>query len=582
MKKIHLPLAFLLFSPLLYAEDKVFPAEGWDKPHPFASPNAVVGGQLVQNSIQGKSLNAYLDNYTSTYQVFGAMYETLLNMDPATLEFTPGLAIRWTIADDQKTFTFELDPAAKWSDGKPVTAEDVRWTWEAVMAPENDTGANKVSLGMFDPPEVLGERTVRFQAKEVHWRTLMSAGGFYILPKHACEKLDFNTINFEFPVVSGPYRLGAFREHVSATLERRADWWARGRRSNQNTGNFQTLAYRFFTDQDNAFEALKKGDIDVFAVYTARQWANETQGERFDKHWIVRQKIHNQQPVGFQGFAMNMRRAPYDDARVRRALAMLLDRATLNSAFMYDAYFLHASYYEDLYAGEFAKDKPAAIPFDPAAAVKLLNEAGWARNAQTGNLEKDGKPFVIHFLTRDASQDRFYAFYSAELKKHGIELKIDRKDFASWMRDMRAFNYDMTWSSYGGGNFRDPEYMWSSAEADRPSGANVTGFRDPAVDALIERQKTVFDLAERNAILREIDATLTAQVPFVLLWNISSTRLLYWDKFGRPPTVLDKYNGEGAVSGLWWYDEDLAAELEDARQNGDPLPLRPEEVFFKE
>ena len=581
MNKFLPLLLSVCFSQKMVSAEEVFPKnEDWDTPNPLASPDAVPGGRLVLNSVQGKSLNGYLDNFTHTQQLFGSMYETLLGMDPLTADFAPGLANRWRVSDDQMVFTFEIAPAAKWSDGKPVTAEDVRWTWQAVMDPASDTGHHKLILGAFEPPEVLDEHTVRFTAREAHWRNLLSAGTFEILPRHAFEGRDFNTLNFEFPVVSGPYRLAAFRENVSATLERRADWWARGRKMNQGVCNFQTLVFRFFTDQDNAFEALKKGDIDAFAVYTARQWANETQGERFDKHWIVKQRVTNHHPVGFQGFAMNMRRPPYDDARVRRALAMLLDRETLNRTFMHGAYFLHASYYEDLYAGESAKDKPALVPFDPAAAQKILAEAGWQRNAKNGALEKDGKPFVINFLTRDPTSDRFLAFYSAELKKIGIELKIDRKDFASWMRDMQAFNFEMTWSAYGGGIFRDPEPMWSSAEAARPSGANVTGFSDPAVDALIEKQKTVFDLAERNAILREIDAIVTARTPYVLLWNINATRLLYWDKFGRPATVLGKYGSESAIQSLWWFDEDLAAELEDAMQNGDPLPLRPEEVSF--
>ena len=575
-------LALLCLAQGLAAAELVFPEGEWNVKSPLASGDAVPGGRLVLNGVQTKSLNSYLDNFSSTYQIFGMMYETLLDMDPLTSEFAPGLALRWRISDDRMSFTFEIDPAATWSDGRPITAEDVRWTWEKVMDPASDTGSDKLRLGVFDMPEVLDERTVRFRAKEVHWRTLMSAGFFAILPKHAFEGRDFNTINFDFPVVSGPYRLGAFRENVSVTLERRPDWWARGRKTSQGVYNFQTLTYRFFTEQDNAFEALKKGDIDVYAVYTARLWANETKGGRFDQNWIVKQSITNHQPVGFQGFAMNMRRQPFDDPRVRRALAMLLDRETLNSSFMYNAYFLHASYYEDLYTGDFAKDKPAKIPFDPAAALKLLDDAGWKRNARTGNLEKDGKPFVITFLTRDANADRFLAFYSAELKKHGIELKIDRKDFASWMRDMRAFNFDMTWSSYGGGIFRDPEYMWSSAEATRPSGLNVTGFSDPKIDALIERQKTIFDISERNAILREIDATLTAQTPYILLWNISATRLLYWDKFGRPATVLGKFGNESAVPSLWWFDEDLAAELAEAQQNNDPLPARPPDVSFDE
>jgi len=578
-KKFLFALPFFAFT--LAAEELVFPNDGWDVANPLASPDATPGGRVTLNSFQSKSLNFYLDNFSSTAQIFGAMYETLLGMDPLTSDFTPGLAIRWRISDDRAAFTFDIDPAAKWSDGRPVTAEDVRWTWETIMDPASETGHHKLSLGVFEPPEVLAERTIRFRAKEVHWRNLMAAGLYLtVLPKHAFENRDFNTLNFDFPVVSGPYRLAAFRENVSATLERRADWWGFSRASNQGVNNFQTIIYRFFTDQDNAFDALKKGDIDAYAVYTARLWANETKGERFDKHWIVKQNITNHQPVGFQGFTMNMRRPPFDDLNVRRALAMFLDRETLNSTFMHNAYFLHASYFEDLYAGEFAKDKPKAIPFDPENAAKLLNESGWVRNARTGLLEKDGKPFTVTFLTRDATGDRFLAFYSAELKKHGIELKVDRKDFASWMRDMQAFNFDMTWSAYGGGIFRDPEYQWHSAEAARSSGVNATGFSDPRVDALIEKQKTIFDLAERNAILREIDAILTAQVPYVLLWNINSTRLLYWDKFGRPATVLGKYGNESAIPFYWWHDDDLATELAEAMQNKDPLPARPGEVSF--
>ncbi len=580
MKIYPLSIALLSLAHGLFAAELVFPEANWDVKNPLASSDAVPGGRLVTNGIQTKSLNGYLDNFSSTAQIFGAMYETLLGMDPLTADFAPGLAIRWRISDDRASFTFDIDPAATWSDGRPVTAEDVRWTWEKVMDPASDTGGQKLALGVFYIPEVLGERTVRFHAREVHWRNLMSAGTFEILPKHAFENRDFNTINFDFPVVSGPYRLGAFKENVSVTLERRDDWWGWARKMNQGVNNFQTITYRFFADQDNAFEALKKGDIDVYAVYTARLWANETQGERFDKHWIVKQRVTNHQPVGFQGFSMNLRRAPFNDLRVRRALAMLLDRETLNRTFMYGAYFLHASYYEDLYTGEFAKEKPALIPFDPAAAIKLLNDAGWTSNPKTGNLEKDNAPLVITFLTRDTTSDRFLAFYSAELKKHGIELKIDRKDFASWMRDMQAFNFDMTWSAYGSGLFRDPEYMWSSAEANRPAGSNVTGFSDPAVDALIEQQKTIFDITARNAILRQIDATLTAQVPTILLWNISATRLLYWDKFGRPPTLLGKYSNESAIPALWWFDDALADELSDAMQNSEPLPLRPADVSF--
>jgi microcin C transport system substrate-binding protein len=153
-------------------------------------------------------------------------------------------------------------------------------------------------------------------------------------------------------------------------------------------------------------------------------------------------------------------------------------------------------------------------------------------------------------------------------------MTIERKDFASWMRDMDAFNFDMTWAAWGGSLFRDPESMWLSSEADRPSGNNITGFKDPQVDALIERQKTLFSITERNAICRDIDGRIAAAVPYVLLWNTEATRLLHWDTFGMPDTVLSKFGDERSLLGYWWYDTDSASELRAAMAAGDVLPQR--------
>lgn len=548
-------------------------------PPTLASPHAVAGGTLTLSGIQPKSFNGYLDNFRSTQEVFEMLYESLLGTDPLTLDFTPGLASRWSVSDDKRTFTFHLDPAARWSDGRPVSAADVRWTFDVIMDPASETGPHKVALGVFDPPEVLDEQTLRFTAREAHWRNLMAAGGLTILPRHVFEGKDFNTINFEFPVVSGPYHFAALRENSDLRLERRTDWWSRGRVANVGTYNFQTIIYRFFTDQDNAFEALKRGDIDVYAVYTARIWANELRGQRFANNWVLRRRICNHSPIGFQGFAMNLRRPPFDDLRVRQALAHLLDRATMNRTLMFNAYFLHRSYYEDLYDAQNVCTNPV-FDFAPDRSAELLRHAGWAPDPKTGILTKEGRPFAIRFLTRDGSSDRFLAVYAEALKRAGIALTIDRKDFASWMRDMDAFNFDMTWCSYGGGVFRDPEYMWHSREADRPAGNNVTGFKDTRVDDWIEEQRTEFDPLQRNATLRQIDAVLAANVPFILLWNTDATRLLYWDKFGMPSTVLSKYGNEGAVPAYWWFDPDSAADLKDAMANDLPLPPRSEEVLF--
>jgi len=455
----------------------------------------------------------------------------------------------------------------------------VKWTFDQVMDPKNATGSTKVMLGVFQSPEILGVRKLCFRAKESHWRNLSALGLFEIMPKHAFESQDFNRLDLDSPVVSGPYTLSAVKEQIELRLGRRRDWWAGSRPSFRNTMNFDTLVFRYFSDNENAFEAFKKGQVDVYAVYTARIWANETIGDKFDKNWIVKRLVHNREPVGFQGFAMNMRRPPFDDLRVRKAIAHLVDRETMNRTMMFNAYFLHRSYFEDLYSAEHPCTNDT-YRFDIPRAKALLREAGYAPNPQTGILEKAGRPLSFRFLTRDGGSDKFLVLCASAFKEAGVHMQIERKDFASWMRDMDAYNFDMTWASWAGILFRDPESMWLSAEADRPSGNNLTGFKDPRVDALIEKQKTVFSITERNAIYRDIDALVTSAVPYVLLWNTDATRLLHWNAFGMPETVLSMFGDERSLLGYWWYDADSASELKSAMSTGDILPHRPVRVDF--
>ena len=561
--------------------DEIFPGPDWqDRPDPIASPYAVAGGKLTVYSAQyPKSLNYYLDSNVLSADVFSSLYSTLLTMHPITAEYEPGLARQWSISDDKRTFTFCIDPRARWSDGRPVTPEDVQWSFQAVMDPRNLTGPHKVSLEVFEQPEIVGTNAIRFTSREVHWRNLGAAGGFHILPRHAFAAMDFNKINFEFPVVCGPYGLGKVSEGVYVRLERRADWWAADEKRFLNTANFQTIEHRFFAESENAFEAFKKGSIDVFPVYMARLWVNETGGDKFDKHWIVKQKVRNYNPIGFQGFAMNMRRPPFDDLHVRMALAHLLNRERMNRTIMYGQYFMHRSYFEDLYS----EQTPCANPvfdFNPDKARALLAKAGWTVNPDTGLVEKDGRRLTIKFLTRDPSADKFLAIYAEDLKSAGIELTIDRKDWAAWSKDMDEFNYDMTWAAWSAGVFKDPEGMWASREADRTGSHNITGFKNRSVDALIDQQKTIFDVQRRHDICRKIDAIITRECPYILLWNINYVRLLYWNKFGMPQTVLSKYGDERSAYQYWWYDDDSAADLEHTMTSGQPLPRHPDEVVF--
>jgi len=574
----------IILGGLLAAQSnavEVFPKPGWrETPNPFASPEAVTGGELTACGFQyPKSFNYYLDNNSFSADLFGALYESLLSLNPASPDYEPGLAEKWSISDDQRTFTFWLNPKARWSDGLPVTAADVKWTFDALVNPDNLTGAHKVALEKFKTPVIINDHCLCFTTTEVHWRNLGAVGGLLVLPKHAFETLDFNKINFEFPVVSGPYRLALIKEGISATLARRADWWNRNAPSSRGFANFQTLRFKFFESQETAFEAFKKGDLDLFPVYTARLWINETGGDKFAKNWIVKQKVSNYEPIGFQGLAMNMRRPPFDDVRVRKALCHVINRDRMNSTLMYNQYFLHRSYYEDLYDSAHPCPNPLTA-YNKEEARRLLAESGWKANPATGLLEKNGHPFRIRFLERESGVGKFLTIIAEDLKDVGIDMQIDSKDQAAWTRDMDEFNFDMTWAAFSSSLFKDPEGPWSSREADRKMGTNITGFKDKRVDDLIEKQKTIFDVATRHGICREIDRIVFENYPYALLWNIRYRRLVYWNKFGTPPTILGKYNNENGAYWYWWVDPDSAADLKDAMQKNLPLPRRPAEVNF--
>jgi len=580
-KKLIFILIFFLAVPSIAGE--LFPKKGWtDKPDPLASTEAVVGGEISIFAGQyPKSLNYYLDNNVLSAEIFGSMYETLLTINPVTLDYEPGLAEKWLLSDDKKSFTFYMDKRARWSDGRPVTAHDVKWTYDTIMDPKNLTGPHKLDMERFKPPVVIDKYTICFTAREVHWKNLGIAGGFHVLCKHAFEGKDFNRVNFEFPVVSGLYRLGKMDEGIYISLERRGDWWNKKARRFSGTGNFQTIIFKFFAERENAFEAFKKGMIDLFPIYTARIWTNETKGEDFSANRIIKQKIYNYHPVGFQGFAMNMRKPPFDDVKVRKAMAFLLDRRKMNSALMYSQYFLHGSYFEDLYT----KENPCPntiVPFDKEKASNLLRQAGWVVNPKTGFLEKNGKRFSFRFLSRSSSSEKFLAIFAEDLKDIGIELVIDKKDWAAWARDMDEYNYQMTWAAWSSGVFKDPESMWSSKEADRKGGNNITGFKNLEVDNLIEKQKEIFNVNERNKIYRKMDQIVYNTAPYVLLWNINYTRLLYWNKFGTPLAVLSKYGGESSANTYWWLDEDSRDDLYDALKNKLYLPPENPSIYFDE
>ncbi|GBF49725.1 ABC transporter substrate binding protein [Leptospira ryugenii] len=534
------------------------------KPNPLASPEAKKGGRIRFYSHQfPKSLNYYLDQFTTTARIFTSLFEPLTDFDPVTLETIPYLAKSWKISSDKREFTFTLDENAKWSDGKPVTSDDILFTYDTIMNPKNATAVFRIFLSRFERPKKIDASTFVFYAKEVHWNNFNElASSLYILPKHHFEGKDFNKENFEFPVVSGPYKILEWKKSRYIKLERRSDWWQRAYPFNKGKFNFDQVIYKVFNEEAVALQAFKKGDMDLYPVYTAHVWKEEATGEAFDKNWIAKQRIFNLKPVGFQGWAMNMRREIFSDRRVREAIAHLVDRKTMIEKLAYGEYEATNSYYPDYYFGN-SLNPNKVVDFNVEKARALLKEAGWKPNAK-GQLEKDGKIFTFTILDRDKKTEKYFTVFLERAKELGITANIDTLDLAAWSAKVDKYDFDMTWAAWGSGIFKDPEAQWHSKYADEEGQPNLPGFKSAAVDQLIEKQKTEFNLEKRNQIVKEIDRLVYKEYPYVLLWHLNNTRLLYWRKFGQPKLPLGVYGDERMAIEFWWYDEAMDSSLKKA------------------
>lgn len=529
---------------------------------PIANDNAIPGG--TYNTWGGpapKSLNMWLDYNSFSANVIGLMYENLVSLHSVEDEPVGILAERWETSADGKTFTFHIDPRARWSDGVPITAGDFQFYYDVIMNPENMTPIFRVGLSRFTRPEAPDSLTLKITAKEAHWSNFWEAAGLVAFPAHAWKDLNFNDINYDFPVVSGPYRLADVKRERYITLERRSDWWGRSKRYNQNKYNFGSIKFRFMEDRNKALEAFKKGDFDVYPVYTASLWAEKT-GHRdipgIANGWVARKEIYNREPKGYQGFAINLRRAKFQDVRIRLALSHLLNRELMNDKLMYNQYFLLNSYYPDLYPDNINPDAPL-IGYDPAKARTLFAEAGWEPGPD-GILTKDGERFTLTFLT--ASVMPHYNVYLEDLKKAGIDAKLEQMSHSTISKRIDNHDFDLYWAAWGASRLRDPEASWKSSTADEVASNNFPGLKDDKIDALIARQKTEMDLGTRNDILKEIDKRLTALVPYVLLWQSEKTRLLFWNRFGMPEYVLDKYNREDAALTYWFVDSTRTSNVD--------------------
>jgi microcin C transport system substrate-binding protein len=537
------------------------------------------GGQLTLNTSEfPKSFNYYVNNAVDAALVFNLVYDSLLGIDDETLKFRPLIAKSWTISPDKKVFTFTIDPKAKWADGKPITATDVKFTYDTIMNPKNLTSVQRMSLARFQEPKIISG-TIKFTAKTVHYNNFVALAFLKVLPQHLFAGKDFNkAFNMSLPAGSGPYELSEVKEDRYYVLKKRSDYWAADFPEYRGMYNFARVKIKKI-NENTAFEAFKKGDFDIYTGVSAKRWVTETNSEPFKKNWIVKQKIFNYAPQGFSGLVFNMRRPPFNDLRIRQAIFYLMDRKTLLQKIMYNEYKPLDSYFSSLYAGEPANPP---VDYDPVKAKQLLSKAGYTRLDSNGYLvNANGRRLEFTIIYNGQSFEKHLTMLADTWKHAGVKVNLSLMSWPTWLKQMDEFKFDAAVAAWGASLFENPEQLWHSKYAAEAGSSNYPGYQNPQVDRLIESLPPVFDAAQRNTIIKQIDRLIYLDAPYALLWGADYTRVLYKNIFATPKTVLSKYGSDVAdIIAYWRVDPVKLKKYNEALKRKTALPGVSLEVHY--
>lgn len=546
---------------------------------PFGEAKVEKGGLLtLHTSVFPKSFNYYVNNAAEVNTVFSLVYDSLMEIHPTTLEYQPLIAESWKISDDKKVFTIKIDPRAKWSDGKPITTEDVKFTYDVIMDPKNLTSVPRLFISRFNAPEVVDKYTINFTAKTVHYNNLVHLASFNVLPKHLFSGKDFNkSFTMNLPGSSGPYILSEVKEGRYYILKRRKDYWADILPHHRGMYNFNTIKFKVILDDNVAFEAFKKGEFDIFDSISAKRWVTETNSEHFQKNWIVKQKVYNYAPQGFQGMAFNLRRPLFQDLRVREAIFHLIDRKTLLDKIMYNQYLPLSSYWPSLYGSNQAN---YPVNYNPEKAKKLLNEVGYTRLDKDGyliNQKGERLEFTVYYVGE--SFEKHLTLMAETCKQSGVKFNIEMLSWATLLKKAEEYNFDLLTIAWTGTLFDDPEQLWHSKHLSEAGGNNLPGYKNEEVDRLIDSMPPIFDASKRIEIIKKIDSIIYKDVPYVLFWGANYSKIFYKNIFGMPKTVFSKYSS-GDVIAYWWFDPAKQKLYQEAVKKNKTLPAEPVEVYY--
>ena len=561
---------------------------------PWVNPAAPKGGEVALTALGSfDSFNNFILRGTAAVGLTN-LYDSLLveSADEASTEYAH-LAGIVEIPNDRMGVSFELRETARWHDGRPVTAEDVAWTFNTLRS----QGRPFYRAYWGDVSEVVVESprrvTFRFRTNENRELALI-LGQMYILPKHYWEGRDFARPTLDIPLGSGAYRIERFESGRSLVYRRVADYWAANLNTRRGTQNFDVMRYEYFRDTTVAFEAFKAGQIDFRTENIARNWATGYDFPAMRRGLVKRDEIRHQLPTGMQAFVMNLRRPFFQDARVREALLQVFDYEWLNANIFNSAYARTTSFFSnsELASSGLPTGRELAIlePFRAQLpesvftteyrlpvtdgsgnnrdglrrALALMGQAGWTiRDRRLVNAQ--GQRMEFEILLNGASFERVALPYVQWLQRLGIEARVRTVDPAQYQVRTDAFDYDMTVDVMGqslspGNEQRD----YFTCDKARENGSqNIAGFCHPVLDALVEQVIMAPDRDELIARTRALDRVLLHGNYVIPQWHNRAFWIAFWDRFGRP-----ERNPKYALGfDSWWIDPTRDRTLTEAKRS---------------
>jgi len=554
----------------------------------WVNPNAPKGGdiELVPplRITNFDKYNPFTLKGTAPPGLSALVFETLLTGTLDEPDTAYGLlAEDIEVAPDKLSVTFRLNPLARFHDGTPVMAADVKHTFDTLMS-KQAAPQYRVVFGDIRQALVTGPRSVRFEFKRASAELPLLAGGLPVFSRAWGAGKPFDQVVTDFPIASGPYRIGRLNFGRDITYQRDPGYWARDLNVRRGMFNFDRVTLKIYKDNTAQTEAFKAGEFDYIQVFSARDWARTYTGKKFDSGELIRAELVPKNAGDFQGFLINTRREKFKDPRVREAIGFAFDFEWMSRQLFYNSYtrvrgFFNASDFEakGLPEGdELAELEPLrgelpkkifgeAVPLPPSTAPSnslrgnlrkaraLLEEAGWT--VRDGALRSaKGEAFVMEYLDSGGGE-RLIAPYSQALAKLGIELAYRRADFALIQKRLDVFDFDLFTVRIPGSESPGSELLdrFGSGSADTQGSSNLIGIRDPSVDVLLNRAVSSTTRPELIARLRALDRVLRHGHYVVPQYYAATLRIAYRSgKFERPAVAPLYFRAEDWVLLTWW------------------------------